>query len=92
MDCTDKERLAEAKEELWNILSDEDTRDTALLIFANKQDLPQATNCSQITDQLDLRELKDRPWYIQSTCAKKGEGLVEGLTWLADTVRQKQRW
>ena len=89
VDCTDKERFAEAKEELWNILTNDDTRNTAILIFANKQDLPRAATCSQVTDELDLRKLKDRPWYIQSTCAKTGEGLVEGLTWLSDTLRRR---
>ena len=37
MDSNDRERIAEAKEELDNMLSDYELRDASLLVFANKQ-------------------------------------------------------
>ena len=36
-----------------------------LLIFANKQDLPNAMNAAEITDKLGLHSLRNRNWYIQ---------------------------
>lgn len=48
-----------------------------LLVFANKQDLPNAMNAAEITDKLGLHSLRQRHWYIQSTCATSGEGLYE---------------
>lgn len=43
------------------LLQDE-LRDAVLLVFANKQDLPNAMNCAEITDKLGLHSLKQRHW------------------------------
>ena len=37
-------------------------------------------------------EIRDRMWYVQSACATKGEGLYEGLEWMATQIRQKKAW
>lgn len=89
IDSNDRDRIEDAKEELHRMLADEDLRDAVLLVFANKQDLPNAMRASEITEKLELHLLKQRAWYIQSTCAKTGEGLVEGLDWLARTVERR---
>ena len=34
-----------------------------LLVFANKQDLPNAMNAAEITDKLGLHSLRQRHWY-----------------------------
>lgn len=59
----------------------DELRDAVLLVFANKQDLPNAMNAAEITDKLGLHSLRQRHWYIQSCCATSGEGLYEGLDW-----------
>jgi len=38
-------------------------RDAVLLVFANKQDLPNAMNAAEITDKLGLHSLRQRHWY-----------------------------
>jgi hypothetical protein len=51
------------------MLNEDELRDALLLVFANKQDLPNAMNASEITDKLGLQGLRQRTWYIQaSTC------------------------
>ncbi len=60
------------------------------MVYANKQDLPGAANPSQVTEAMDLFKLKDRRWYVQSCCALGGEGLVEGLQWVATTIKEKR--
>lgn len=35
-------------------------RDAVLLVFANKQDLPNAMNASELTDKLGLNQLRNR--------------------------------
>jgi ADP-ribosylation factor protein 1 len=35
-----------------------------LLVFANKQDLPNAMNAAEITDKLGLHSLRQRHWYV----------------------------
>ena len=47
---------------LNDILQDE-LRDAVLLVFANKQDLPNAMNAAEITDKLGLHSLRQRHWY-----------------------------
>lgn len=47
----------------WIILLWQDElRDAVLLVFANKQDLPNAMNAAEITDKLGLHSLRQRHW------------------------------
>ena len=61
-------------------------RDAALLIFANKQDLPGALPEAAVSEKLQLSRLKGRPWAIYRASAVKGEGLELGLDWLVGTI------
>ena len=38
--------------------------DATVLVFANKQDLPNAMTVAEITDKLGLHSLRNRRWYI----------------------------
>ncbi|KAL2828500.1 ADP-ribosylation factor family-domain-containing protein [Aspergillus cavernicola] len=91
VDSNDRDRIVEAREELQRMLNEDELRDALLLVFANKQDLPNAMSPAEITQQLGLQSLTRRPWYIQSTCATTGDGLYEGLEWLAETLRKTGR-
>ncbi|OGM44318.1 ADP-ribosylation factor [Aspergillus bombycis] len=91
VDSNDRDRIVEAREELQRMLNEDELRDALLLVFANKQDLPNAMSPAEITQQLGLQSLTRRPWYIQSTCATTGDGLYEGLEWLADALRKTNR-
>jgi ADP-ribosylation factor protein 1 len=71
------------------MLNEDELRDAVLLVFANKQDLPNAMNAADITDKLGLHSLRQRNWYIQATCATSGEGLSEGLDWLSGQLAKK---
>merc|ERR1711877_10125 len=82
VDSNDRDRIHETKDELHKMLNEDDLRDAVLLVFANKQDLPNAMNAAEITDKLGLHALKQRHWYIQAAIATSGEGLYEGLDWL----------
>jgi signal recognition particle receptor subunit beta len=53
-----------AVQELEKLLEDE-LRDAALLVFANKQDSPHSMSVSEITEKLGLNRIRNRPWYIQ---------------------------
>lgn len=83
VDSNDRERVSEAREELQRMLNEDELRDALLLVFANKQDLPNAMNAAEITDKLGLHSLRQRTWYIQATCATSGDGLYEGLEWVS---------
>ncbi|CAK5085403.1 unnamed protein product [Meloidogyne enterolobii] len=89
VDSNDKERIVEACEELMRMLSEDELRDSVLLVFANKQDLPNAMNAAELTDKLGLHTLRNRNWYIQATCATSGDGLYEGLDWLSNQLKNQ---
>ncbi|RVW43396.1 ADP-ribosylation factor 1 [Vitis vinifera] len=76
VDSNDRDRVVEARDELHRMLNEDELREAVLLVFANKQDLPNAMNAAEITDKLGLHSLRQRHWYIQSTCATSGEGLT----------------
>lgn len=86
IDSNDRERMSEASDELQKMLAEDELKDAILLVFANKQDLPNAMSASQIRDSLTLETLNSRKWYIQSTCATQGTGLYEGLDWLSQEL------
>lgn len=87
VDSNDRERLTEAREELNRMLLEDELRDAILLVFANKQDLPNAMNAAEITEKLALHQLRNRTWYIQAACATSGDGLYEGLEWIAGQLK-----
>ncbi|XP_051874913.1 ADP-ribosylation factor 4-like [Pristis pectinata] len=82
VDSNDRERIPEAADELRKMLQEDELRDAVLLVFANKQDLPNAMSVSEMTEKLGLQRLHNRVWYVQATCASEGSGLYEGLDWL----------
>ena len=82
IDTTDIDRLETASGELRAMLDEEELRDAALLVFANKQDQPGAKGAGDISEALKLGELKDRNWSIMACSAIDGRGINEGMDWL----------
>ena len=115
VDSNDRDRVGEAREELYRMLNEDELRDAVLLVFANKQDLPNAMSAAEVTDKLGLDSLRQRKWcptmrpfplalhpappflipahsfrYIQSTCATTGDGIYEGIDWLANSIAENK--
>lgn len=91
VDSNDRDRINEAREELQLMLNEDELnedelKDAVLLVLANKQDLPNAMNAAEITEKMGLHSIRNRPWFIQATCATTGDGLYEGLEWLSNQV------
>ena len=63
-------------------------RGVALLVYANKQDLPSALPVEKLVECLHLHTINNT-WHIQRSIATTGAGLFEGLEWLASAVKQK---
>merc|ERR1712187_307843 len=91
VDSSDRDRIEDAREELTKMLSEDEMRDAALLVLANKQDLPNAMRTSEVVEKLGLNDLRTRQWFVQSACATSGDGLFEGLDWLSRTLSSRRR-
>ena len=79
VDSNDRDRIGAARDELDKMCQEEALRDAILLVFSNKQDLPNAMNAAEMVEKLGLRSRSNRKWYIQAACATQGDGLYEGL-------------
>ena len=90
VDSQDKQRFAEAREELEGLLQDDRLRGASLLVLSNKTDLPDSATTAEVTHKLGLMARKERDWFIQTCCATTGEGIVEGIEWLANTLRNQK--
>lgn len=64
------------------MLNEDELKDAALLVFANKQDQPGAQGAGRISEALRLGELRDRNWSIVACSAVDGSGVNEGMDWL----------
>ena len=90
VDSNDRDRSEDAREELTKMLNEDEMRDAVVLVFANKQDLPNAMTAAEVTEKLGLQQMRNRQWFIQSACATTGDGLYEGLDWLSRTLSSKK--
>ena len=91
VDSNDRDRIDFARDELQRLLAEDDLKDATLLVFANKQDLPQAMTPQEMSYKLGLNGLKrSRNWYIQACCAQTGDGLYEGLQWMSTSFASKR--
>merc|ERR1712154_751299 len=80
-----------AKSELHRMLAEDELRDAAVLVMANKQDMSHALSVRHIADKLSLGQLRNRNWHIQGTSAATGDGLYEGLDWLSETIMKRKK-
>lgn len=88
VDSTDVERIEESAEELQTMLKDEQLAGVPVIVYANKQDLPEAVSVEELIMKLGLMGMKDRAWHVESSVATVGHGLYEGLDWLSDEVKK----
>ena len=90
IDSNDRGRIEDAASELQKMLEEDELKGACLLVFANKQDLPQAMTASEITSKLRLDTLLNIRWHVQSCVATSGDGLYEGLDWLSNSIQNKK--
>lgn len=89
IDSADTDRIEEAGEELSSVLVEEELKECPLLIIANKQDLFGALSPNDLTKKLGLNSMK-RQWLVQGACAISGQGLKEGLDWMASALLKRK--
>ena len=85
VDSSDRDRIQDAKDELEKMLQEPEMENVVLLVLANKQDLPNAMTATEITEKLELQQVRQK-WFIQPTVAPTGDGLYEGLDWMSRSL------
>ncbi|KAJ3436546.1 adp-ribosylation factor [Anaeramoeba flamelloides] len=90
VDSSDRDRLRTSVKEFQLMLKEEELKNAAILVYANKQDLPDPLSPTEITQALNLTEIKDQPWSIFKCSAidKEDEGIEQGMEWLANTLKK----
>jgi signal recognition particle receptor subunit beta len=91
IDSSDRDRLKEARDELFGIITNESMSSVPIVIIANKSDLPMAIKPSELIEQLSLHSISRQRWYIQSACALTGDGIVEGMQQLSKMIKDKRK-
>ena len=85
VDSSDRDRMEINYETLNQMLIEPELEKACVLVYANKQDLPGAMSPQEITNKLGLSNIK-RKWNVQGASATKGDGLTEGLDWIANLL------
>lgn len=86
VDSNDRDRIEEARKEFQGLLSEPDMMNATILVFANKQDLPNAYSVAEVSEKLQIQNIPQRNWHIQACCGVDGTGLFEGLDWLSNAI------
>ena len=89
VDASNIDRIDEARDELHKLLEEDELKNAVLLVYANKQDLPNAVKPQELGNRLRLNTITNRPWQVQGACATTGDGLYEGLDWLGEQINKR---
>uniref|UniRef100_A0A8C4Q7P1 ADP-ribosylation factor-like protein 14 n=1 Tax=Eptatretus burgeri TaxID=7764 RepID=A0A8C4Q7P1_EPTBU len=92
VDAADPERFEEARAELLRVVRLPQAQEVPLLVFANKQDLPQAVGAVKLEKILGLPEFGvGMVWHVQAVSANTGRGLHEGLARLHEMIMKRRK-
>ena len=89
VDSADPTVIEGAKEDLHKVVNDPEMKDTAILIYAFRQDQLNALTPHELEEKLSLNQLKDRTWRLQPANYQNDDRLFEGLEWLVANHKQK---
>ena len=81
VDSANPSTLEGAKADIHKVINHPDMQDATILIYAYRQDNPEALKPHEIEGKLDLNLLKDRIWHLQPANYENDIGIFEGLEW-----------
>lgn len=90
VDCADKGRAVEARDEFQKLLLDPDLTHARILVFANKQDLSDAMKAKDIKDKFGIGFDVASRVKVQEASAKTQYGLLDGFTWLVSEIEKAE--
>lgn len=90
IDSCDRDRMELNCETFNKMMLEPELENASVLVYANKQDLPGAMSPAEIADAMGLKNLK-RKWNVQGCSATRGDGLMQGLDWVAETLLKTKK-
>jgi small GTP-binding protein len=88
IDSNDRDRVDDAKTELYMFLKEVELVGVPLLVVRNKCDLPNSAPSAEIVERLELNSIRGREWNIISGCMTTGDGIPAIMDWIrASSVR-----
>ena len=91
IDSSDRARLDEAMNELDDVAKNDELKDAALLVYANKQDLSGAMSAAEIETRVQQTRTATTFYgnmRVQGSSATLGDGLHDGLDWLVEHLNK----
>jgi small GTP-binding protein len=88
VDSSDRNRFPAVRKELTSLTEHTYLKGCAFLVFANKQDLPNAARTSEIEETLELHNMMRHimAWKVCESTATTGCGIDRGFSWLSTQV------
>ena len=86
IDSADRDRFEESRRELEALMRHTELSSKPFLIFANKQDLPNAASKQEIIKIFKLDGFSTHTWTVVPCCAKSNSKIMQGFEWLAQHV------
>ena len=85
VDSSDRKRVPLARDELHKIIEDEDLRDAAVLVLANKIDM-EGIKPEELSGLLEFEKIKNPKKKILGVVGLTGQNLPQALDWLANSL------
>ncbi|XP_023552464.1 ADP-ribosylation factor-related protein 1-like isoform X1 [Cucurbita pepo subsp. pepo] len=91
IDAACPSKFEDSKSAMEKVLRHEDLQGAPLLVFANKQDLPEAVSAEELSRYLDLKKLDERVCMFEAVSGYDGMGIKESVEWLVDIMERSKR-
>ena len=91
IDSSDRDRIEEARDELFGIINNGSMSTVPVVILANKMDVTTAMKPSELIERLSLHSIPRQRWFVQSACALTGDGIIEGMQQLSKMIKETRK-
>lgn len=86
VDCSDRDKLAQAKSEIHKVASVPELGNCPILFLANKQDIDGAANAEELERLIDAGGTKHLVYNVMPCTASTNQGINEAFKWLLGKI------
>ena len=88
VDCSSRDQLQTAKEELTNLLNHSELKMRSFLILANKQDKPDCLSAENIIEAFELASFEDVDWAVYPVSVLLGNNVDKAFSWFLESLQK----